>query len=53
MAEPDRYVEVQSTAEGAPFDRARLDRMLALASAGIEQLFAEQRRVPEWADGSS
>ncbi|GGI08028.1 ribonuclease PH [Egicoccus halophilus] len=37
-----RLVEVQGTAEGAPFDRAQLDRMLDLALAGCEQLFARQ-----------
>ncbi len=48
MAEPDRYVEVQSTAEGQVFDRAALDRLLALAGQGIARLFAEQRRVLGW-----
>jgi ribonuclease PH len=42
---PDRYVEVQGTAEGAPFDRAQLDRLLALADGGLATLFAQQRRV--------
>ena len=45
MIEPDRFVEVQGTSEGAPFDRTALDRMLALAQDGIQRLFAEQRRV--------
>jgi len=45
MAEPDRYVEVQGTAEGHPFDRATLDRMLAVAGEGIRQLFALQQDV--------
>ncbi len=36
-------VEVQGTAEGAPFSRAQLDAMLALAGAGIERLIAAQR----------
>jgi ribonuclease PH len=38
-------VEVQGTAEGAPFDRALLDGMLDLAASGIEQLVALQRDV--------
>jgi ribonuclease PH len=38
-------VEVQGTAEGAPFSRADVDRMLDLASQGIAGLVAEQRRV--------
>jgi ribonuclease PH len=45
MIEPDRFVEVQGTSEGAPFDRTALDRMLGLAQDGIQRLFAEQRRV--------
>ncbi|MFA9444591.1 ribonuclease PH [Egicoccus sp. AB-alg6-2] len=38
-----RLVEVQGTAEGEPFDRAQLDRLLDLALAGCEQLFVAQR----------
>jgi ribonuclease PH len=38
-----RLVEVQGTAEGAPFGRAELDAMLDLALAGCEELFALQR----------
>jgi ribonuclease PH len=36
------YVELQGTAEGKPFDRATLDRLLDLAGAGLERLFAAQ-----------
>jgi ribonuclease PH len=36
-------VEVQGTAEGAPFSREELDRMLALAADGIRQLVAAQK----------
>jgi ribonuclease PH len=36
-------VEVQGTAEGAPFDRATLDALLDLAQAGIAQLVAQQK----------
>ena len=36
-------VEVQGTAEGAPFSRAQLDAMVDLAGAGISQLVAAQR----------
>jgi ribonuclease PH len=36
-------VEVQGTAEGAPFSRRELDAMLDLAEAGIGQLIAHQR----------
>jgi ribonuclease PH len=38
-----RLVEVQGTAEGAPFGRDELDAMVDLALAGCEQLFALQR----------
>jgi ribonuclease PH len=36
------FVEVQGTAEGKPFDRAAMDGLMDLASAGLEQLFAAQ-----------
>jgi ribonuclease PH len=39
------FVEVQGTAEGAPFLRADLDALLALAASGIEQLIEIQRRA--------
>ena len=47
MAEPDQYVEVQGTAESSPFDRAALDRMLALADGGLGELFRAQRAALE------
>jgi ribonuclease PH len=37
------FVEVQATAERVPFDRPRLDELLDLAAAGIEELAAFQR----------
>ncbi len=40
-----RFVEVQGTAEGPPFERAALDGLLALADAGIQQLVEMQRAV--------
>ena len=36
-------VEVQGTAEGAPFSRKELDAMLALAEKGIRELIAAQK----------
>ena len=36
------YVELQGTAEGKPFDRAAMDRLLDLAGVGLERLFAAQ-----------
>jgi ribonuclease PH len=38
-----RFIEVQGTAEGAPFTRAEMDSLLALAQHGIEQLLVIQR----------
>lgn len=38
-------VEVQGTAEGAPFAREDLDKMLDLAKGGIEQLVDAQRQA--------
>ena len=40
-----RFVEVQGTAEGKPFTAAQLTNMTSLASDGISQLIAIQRRV--------
>jgi ribonuclease PH len=40
-----RFVEVQGTAEGPPFERSALDDLLALADAGIQQLVELQRAV--------
>jgi ribonuclease PH len=37
------FVEVQGTAEGAPFSRAEMDQLLALADKGIRELVAAQR----------
>ncbi|GLI28474.1 ribonuclease PH [Agromyces rhizosphaerae] len=39
------FVEVQGTAEGAPFDRAELDALLDLALAGTRELTEIQRAV--------
>ena len=36
------FVEVQGTAEGAPFSRAEMDALLALADKGIRELVAAQ-----------
>lgn len=37
------FIEIQGTAEGAPFTRAQSDELLGLAEAGIQQLVAAQR----------
>jgi ribonuclease PH len=45
MVEDGRLVELQATAEGAPYDRSELDAMLALASKGIKELIVGQKRA--------
>lgn len=39
------FVEVQGTAEGAPFTRPELDRLLELARQGISELVRHQRQA--------
>lgn len=41
------YIEIQSTAEGAPFSRNILDELLDLAHKGISELLAIQRSILE------
>ncbi|MCU1718911.1 ribonuclease PH [Pseudomonas sp. 5P_3.1_Bac2] len=43
MTSTGGFIEVQGTAEGAPFQPAELNAMLALAQDGISQLFALQQ----------
>lgn len=45
MTESGKLIEVQGTAEGAPFNKAYLDKMLTVAEDGIKQLFMIQRNV--------
>ncbi len=40
-----RFIEVQGTAEGPPFERQALDELIALADAGIAELVALQRTI--------
>jgi ribonuclease PH len=42
-----RLVEVQATAEQAPFSRDLLDEMLEMAAVGIEEIAAAQRQAVE------
>jgi ribonuclease PH len=49
MTGAGKFVEVQGTAEEAPFDRRELEGMLQLAATGIQELIAMQRRLlAEW-----
>lgn len=43
VAGDGRFIEVQGTAEGEPFDRALLDQLLDLALSGCKELTALQR----------
>ncbi len=45
MTERGEWVEVQATAEGAPYSDARLAEMMVLGRKGIEQLFVLQREA--------
>src|SRR6478736_6199454 len=47
MTGDGRFVEVQGTAEGAPFDRAELDALLVLAGKGCGELTRLQRAALE------
>jgi ribonuclease PH len=40
-----RFIEVQGTAEGQPFDRDALNTLLDLADHGIKQLIEKQRAI--------
>ena len=45
MTAGGHFVEVQGTAEGAPYSRSELDALLDLAGAGIHQLLSAQADV--------
>jgi ribonuclease PH len=45
MTEDGKLVELQATAEGAPYTRAELDSMLMLANKGIQELITGQKRA--------
>ena len=47
MTGTGRLVEVQATAEGAPFSRDDLDEMLALGAQGADEISAAQRAAAE------
>jgi ribonuclease PH len=43
-----KFIEVQGTAEGPPFAREILDRLLVLADGGIQQIIEKQRAIVTW-----
>ncbi|MDF0605001.1 ribonuclease PH [Neisseriaceae bacterium TC5R-5] len=45
MTSSGRFIEVQGTAEGAPFSQEELQAMLVLARQGIEQLLDKQQQA--------
>jgi ribonuclease PH len=47
MTGSGQYVEVQGTAEGAPFSRETLDVLLKLAEEGIHHLTGIQKKILE------
>jgi ribonuclease PH len=40
-----RFIEIQGTAEGPPFEREALDDLLALGDKGIRDLVTLQRNI--------
>jgi ribonuclease PH len=47
MNSQGEFIELQTTAEGAPFPRSRLDDLVDLAVKGIEELLEMQKKVLE------
>ena len=45
MTGSQEFVEVQGTAEGATFNRGQLDELIGLASAGIDQIIQNQKKL--------
>ena len=45
MDENGGFIELQGTAEGAPFPRSQLEQMLVLAESGIRELVTAQREA--------
>jgi ribonuclease PH len=43
MDDRGRFIEVQGTAEGTPFDRTALNRLLDIAEGGIRELLQKQK----------
>lgn len=47
MTESGKFIEIQGTAESAPFSAETLGKMLALAKKGVKELVAMQREILE------
>jgi ribonuclease PH len=45
MSGSGRFVEIQGTAEGAPFSRGELDKLIELAEKGIKEVMALQQEA--------
>ena len=43
MSEDQKFIEIQGTAEGAPFDQLQLEQMLAYGQKGILELISMQK----------
>jgi ribonuclease PH len=48
MTQHGGFIELQGTAEGAPFTREQADAMMALGAQGIVQLIEMQKKALEW-----
>ena len=45
MTGAGKFVEIQGTAEGVPFSKADMEKLVGLAEKGIAELIGEQRKV--------
>lgn len=45
MTGEGKFIEVQGTAEGQPFSKAEMDKLLSLAKEGIEELIEVQKKT--------
>ena len=49
MVGKGKFIEVQGTAEGSPFSKTEMDKLLDLAKKGIKELVAIQKKnVGQW-----
>ena len=48
LLEPNRFVELQGTAEHGTFSRSELEALLGHAERGISELFGAQRKALGW-----